>query len=101
MSFIIIDEKLKLNRHFKVLNIAYLITVIPNLYSSYLSFFKNNLNDSPELIRRLHIFGYHVLPAISYLLFGILFLMIFISLLKREDDVDKNNEMINDSIYSQ
>lgn len=101
LSFMIIDERLKLNRHFKKLNIAYLITVIPNLYYFYIFTLKRFPYDVPESIRDLYVFGYQVLPAISYSLFVILFLMIFISLLKRGNGVEKEDLMIDYPIYSQ
>ena len=99
LSFMMIDERLKINRYFKTLNIGYLVTITPNLYYSQVYFFENYLYNAPKYISRLFHFGMFVLPAVSHLLFVILLLSIFISLFKTEKS-EKNGPMFVDSLVN-
>ncbi len=101
LSFVIINERLKIHKHFKILNIAYLATITPNLYYFYVFFFENYLYNPPLFISRLYHFGLWVLTAITYLLFVILFVMIFISLQIRKKTENNDFMVLDNHIYTQ
>ncbi len=96
LFFMMINERLNINKHFNILNIVYLVLITPKLYFSQVYFFENYLFNAPNFISNLFHFGLLVIPAISYLFFVILLLLIFITLLKTKRS-EKNDSITLDN----
>ena len=81
-----IYQKLEMPRVLPYLNYTYLILLTPYLYFIYLTWFEKTLtlSDYSGQIKNMYYFGIFVLPGIRKVLLAIMFVFIFIAIVKRE-----------------
>lgn len=84
LSFRKFYQKTELPREFSIINYTYLISLLPQFYYIYFFLFDKSLVNPSPLISNIYHLGFNLLPGIRNMLFVIMFVFVFIAIVKRE-----------------